>query len=173
MAAKISQKDKIFNFAYSIGAAIVILGALFKINHWELGPLNGALLLAIGLITEAIIFVIAAFDAPAADYEWEKAYPELLDAAPATKKAAIQQTSTDAASLSKKLDDMLKEAKIDSELMLGLKQNFEKLNVSVNALQQSNESAKGVSEELTKLQGQLASLNKVYEGMLTAMQNKG
>ena len=45
--------------AYGLGASIVIMGALFKILHWELGPLNGGILLAVGLITEAIIFAIS------------------------------------------------------------------------------------------------------------------
>ena len=49
---------KFFNMAYGLGASIVILGALFKILHWKIGPLTGGLLLSIGLITEAIIFAI-------------------------------------------------------------------------------------------------------------------
>ena len=55
-------KDAKLNFVYSIGAAIVILGALFKLNHWHIGPFTGTAVLAIGLITEAIIFLIFAFD---------------------------------------------------------------------------------------------------------------
>ena len=45
MAQSRSSK-KLFNMAYGLGASIVILGALFKILHWELGPLNGGILLA-------------------------------------------------------------------------------------------------------------------------------
>ena len=41
------------NFAYGMGASIVFIGALMKITHWEIGPLTGNLMLAIGLITEA------------------------------------------------------------------------------------------------------------------------
>ena len=47
MAQSRSSK-KLFNMAYGLGASIVILGALFKILHWELGPLNGGILLAVG-----------------------------------------------------------------------------------------------------------------------------
>ena len=43
---------------YGIGAAIVILGALFKIQHWE----GGSLLLTIGMVTEAVVFTYSAFD---------------------------------------------------------------------------------------------------------------
>ena len=63
--------------AYGLGASIVIIGALFKILHWELGPLNGGILLAIGLITEAIIFAISAFEPVDDDLDWSLVYPEL------------------------------------------------------------------------------------------------
>lgn len=43
---------------YGIGAAIVILGALFKIQHWN----GGSLLLTIGMVTEAVVFTYSAFD---------------------------------------------------------------------------------------------------------------
>ena len=49
--AQSKSTKKLFNMAYGLGASIVIIGALFKILHWELGPLNGGILLAIGLIT--------------------------------------------------------------------------------------------------------------------------
>ncbi|MBR5716008.1 MAG: gliding motility protein GldL [Bacteroidales bacterium] len=65
--------QKRFNYLYSIGASIVILGALFKLTH-----VPGAdLMLIIGMGTEAVIFFLSAFDTPARDYKWEKVYPEL------------------------------------------------------------------------------------------------
>lgn len=57
-------KEATYNFIYSIGAAIVILGALFKLTHWSLFGISGNMVLAMGLVTEAIIFIIFAFDAP-------------------------------------------------------------------------------------------------------------
>ena len=51
-------KDAWMNFFYSFGAAIVILGAWLKITHITLGPINGNIALTVGLITEAIIFII-------------------------------------------------------------------------------------------------------------------
>lgn len=59
--AQSKSTKKLFNMAYGLGASIVILGALFKILHWELNlgafTLGGGTLLAIGLITEAIILL--------------------------------------------------------------------------------------------------------------------
>ena len=74
-------KDSITNFVYSFGAAIVILGALFKMTHWSIGPITGNVALAVGLITEALIFLFFAFDPPRSEesYAWENVYPELLD----------------------------------------------------------------------------------------------
>ena len=66
MANSSKSSKKIINMVYGLGASVVILGALFKILHWELPlgsiKLGGGTLLAIGLITEAIIFAISAFE---------------------------------------------------------------------------------------------------------------
>lgn len=61
------------NFAYSFGAAIVILGAMFKILHLPFGNT----MLFMGMVTEAIVFVISAFDTPIRDYDWGKVFPVL------------------------------------------------------------------------------------------------
>lgn len=65
--------QRFFNFAYSIGAAIVILGALFKILHLP----GGSLLLCIGMGTEVLMFILTAFDRPAKQYNWEEVFPIL------------------------------------------------------------------------------------------------
>ena len=67
--------QRFFNFAYSIGAAIVIWGALFKILHLP----GGNVLLSIGMGTEVLMFVLTAFDRPAKEYNWERVYPVLDD----------------------------------------------------------------------------------------------
>ena len=58
---------------YGIGAAVVILGALFKIMHWE----GANIMLVVGLGTEAVIFLFSAFEKPATEYDWSLVYPEL------------------------------------------------------------------------------------------------
>ncbi|MDE6334904.1 MAG: gliding motility protein GldL, partial [Muribaculaceae bacterium] len=65
--------QRFFNFAYSIGAAIVIWGALFKILHLP----GGNALLSIGMGTEVLMFVLTAFDRPPKDYKWEDVFPVL------------------------------------------------------------------------------------------------
>ena len=58
---------------YGIGAAVVIVGALFKIQHWPLADV----FLILGLSTEAIIFMFSAFEPPHEDPDWSLVYPEL------------------------------------------------------------------------------------------------
>lgn len=65
--------QRFFNFAYSIGAAVVIWGALFKILHLP----GGNALLCIGMGTEVLMFVLTAFDRPAEEYKWEEVFPVL------------------------------------------------------------------------------------------------
>lgn len=65
--------QRFFNFAYSIGAAIVIWGALFKILHLP----GGNALLSIGMGTEVLMFILTAFDRPAREYKWEQVFPVL------------------------------------------------------------------------------------------------
>lgn len=65
--------QRFFNFAYSIGAAVVIWGALFKILHLP----GGNTLLSIGMGTEVLMFILTAFDRPPKEYHWEEVFPVL------------------------------------------------------------------------------------------------
>ncbi len=60
---------------YGIGAALVIIGALFKLQHWQ----GAGIMLSVGMLTEFVIFLFSAFDPPAKEYHWERLHPELLD----------------------------------------------------------------------------------------------
>ena len=64
---------RIIGAVYSLGASVVIIGAMFKILH-----LPGAgVTLGIGMVTEAILFAIGIFDAPHVDYHWDHVFPAL------------------------------------------------------------------------------------------------
>lgn len=169
MAAKAKKKDVILNMVYSLGAAIVILGALFKINHWAIGPLTGSIVLAIGLITEAVIFIIFAFDPPGGDYEWEKAYPELLDGSSAVKsnkKKALVSTSETEVSLSNKLDKMLADAKLDASLMGRLKDgidNFSSSVADINRAVDASSATQAYGDQLALAANHMEGLNALYQ----------
>jgi len=166
MAQSRSSK-KLFNMAYGLGASIVILGALFKILHWELNlgfaVLTGGFLLAVGLITEAIIFAISAFEPVDDDLDWSLVYPELAGGKEKGKDAAPQDAE---GILSQKLDEMLKGAKIDSELMNSLGDSIRSFEGAAKGMAPTAEamsSTKKYSEEMALAAAQMESLNSLYK----------
>ncbi|HSP83386.1 MAG TPA: gliding motility protein GldL [Gillisia sp.] len=156
------NRMKIMNMVYGLGASVVILGALFKIMHWPFGNL----MLIIGLITEAIVFAVSAFEPVDDDLDWSLVYPELAGG-PASQRelAVIEETKETEASLSKKLDDMLREAKIDANLMNSLGdsiRNFEGAAKGIAPTVDAMASQRKYSEELTLAAAQMETLNNLY-----------
>jgi len=155
------------NFAYGMGAAVVIIGALFKITHLEFGVITGNLMLTIGLVVEAGIFALSAFEPVEKDLDWSLVYPELNDGEARKKAAKVEAPTEDAQGLlSKKLDAMLKDAKIDGELMSSLGnsiKNFESAAKAISPTVDSIASTKKYSEELTLAAAQMESLNSLYK----------
>lgn len=162
-------KDSTLNFIYSAGAAVVILGALFKLNHWNIGPLTGTWILAIGLGVEALIFLFFAFDVPKEekDYSWENVYPELLDvnAEAKPRKVASVQTSELDVTLSQKLDKMLEDAKLDVSLFERLKSGIDKFSASVDQINSTVDVSAATTkynDQLTLAASHLESMNALY-----------
>ena len=157
---------KQMNFAYGMGAAVVIIGALFKITHLEFGFITGNLMLTIGLIVEAGIFALSAFEPVDEDLDWTLVYPELANGEARKKTTKAETTSDVQGLLSQKLDAMLKEAKIDGELMASLGnsiKNFEGAAKAISPTVDSIASTKKYSEELTLAAAQMESLNSLYK----------
>jgi len=149
---------KIFNMAYGIGAAIVILGALFKIQHISIGPLTGGLMLTIGMAVEALVFAISAFEPIEDDLDWTKVYPELGDA---------EEEGTGAQGmLSQKLDNLLKEAQVDTELMTNLGNSIKNFHTAAEGLSVASESISSTAKYNDQVEiaaTQMESLNGLYQ----------
>ena len=164
---------RVFNMAYGLGASIVILGALFKILHWSVGPISGDTLLAFGLITEATIFALSAFEPVERDLDWSLVYPELAGgpgsvANRGAKQPMISQEE-ESGLLSKKLDAMLKDAKIDANLMASLGESIRSFEGAAKGIAPTTDamsSTKKYSEEMVKAATQLESLNSLYKVQL-------
>ena len=161
MAFKINKR--VMNMAYGLGAAVVIIGALMKIIHKDLGPLTGSMLLTIGLVTEALIFALSAFDAPEEELDWTKAYPEL---AGGKAKAKGAKEETPEGVLTKKLDSLLKEAKIDGALVASLGDSIRNLNSTASEMGGSQGASQKYSEEMAKAAAQMESINSLYKAQL-------
>ncbi len=168
--ASTKNSKQLYNLAYGLGASIVILGALFKILHWELGPLTGGTLLAIGLITEAIIFAIAAFEPTDEELDWTKVFPQLKG-----EGGAIENLSDIEGLLSKKLDKMLAEAKIDSEMMDKLGESIRGFEAAARGIAPTADAIRSTqkyAEELDKAASQMESLNQLYQGQLDSAKSQ-
>ena len=161
MGFKISKK--VMNMAYGLGAAVVIIGALMKIIHKDLGPLTGSMLLTIGLVTEAAIFALSAFDTPEDELDWAIAYPELAGGK-AKAKGAKQENPEGI--LTKKLDSLLKEAKIDGALVASLGDSIRNLNSTASEMGGSQGASQKYSEEMAKAAAQMESINSLYKAQL-------
>jgi len=164
-----AQKNtkKMFNMAYGLGASVVIIGALFKLTHYSIGPLTGNVMLAIGLITEAIIFAISAFEPVDEDLDWSLVYPELAGGNLRDKDKAEAREAQSL--LSQKLDDMLRDAKLDAGLMKSLGdsiQNFKGAAENIAPAIDSIAATNKYSEQLSLAAAQMESLNSLYKVQL-------
>ncbi|TGV02503.1 type IX secretion system motor protein PorL/GldL [Flavivirga rizhaonensis] len=165
--AKSKASKKFMNMAYGLGAAIVIVGALFKIIHFEIGPLTGNVMLTIGLVTEAIIFALSAFEPVDEELDWSLVYPELAGGQSGSKEKESPQGM-----LATKLDELLKDAKIDSELMSSLGEsirNFEGAARNMGSTVDSVEATRKYGEELSLAAAQMESLNSLYKVQLESV----
>lgn len=153
---------KVMNFTYGMGAAVVIVGALFKIEHLP----GASILLKVGLLTEALIFGLSAFEPADHELDWSLVYPELAGGE-AKKKDAKKEDPQ--GMLSQKLDAMLKEAKVDGELMASLGssiKNFESAAKGIAPSVDGMTASKKYSQELTTAATQMESLNSLYKVQL-------
>ncbi len=166
--AQSKKGKKAMNMVYGLGAAVVILGALFKIQHW---PFADAMLIT-GLIVEALVFAISAFEPVDNELDWSKVYPQLAEeTTPAKGKKGADAPKDEQGLLSKKLDDMLKEAKIDSALMQSLGEsikNFEGAAKSMAPTAEAMDTQKKYSEEMSLAAQQMESLNTLYKVQVEA-----
>ena len=134
LASFVSSK-KYKNFMsklYGIGAAVVILGALFKINHYSYANE----MLIVGLSTEAIIFFFSAFEPPHTEPDWSLVYPELAGIYHTGKPGSpgsIKKTA-DGKTVTQELDEMLSKAKIGPDLIESLGDGMRKMSENVSRM---------------------------------------
>ena len=149
---------------YGLGAAVVIMGALFKILHLPLADL----MLIIGLTTEAVIFAISAFEAPAKEYDWSLVYPE-FEGGESSGKGGRRGTVT------QELDRMMEEAKIGPELLTSLGEGMRRLSDTASSLNSTVDAAGATaaySEQLNSAAKNMEALNALYAVQLQNTTNQ-
>lgn len=144
---------------FGLGGAVVIIGALFKILHLEIGPITGGLVLGLGLGTEALIFTVAALNTGEIKEEHQDYVKKVSGQGGAAKK------SSDGDSLSSKIDELMKEAKLDVALMNNLTSSIKNLEATAQAIQPVSKtvnSSNEYSQQLEQASQTLAELNSHY-----------
>jgi gliding motility-associated protein GldL len=151
---------------YGIGASIVIVGALFKIQHIQ----GAGLMLGIGLGTEALIFFLSAFEPRHAEPDWSKVYPELAEEYEGPPVA--RNRGSNGESVTKKLDHMLESSKIGPELIESLGLGMRKLSESAVKISSLGETAIATNEftkNVNAASGSLLEVKKSYESTAASM----
>ncbi len=180
------------NFIIGAGAAVVLIGALFKLESWE----GASEMLIVGLSLEAFIFLFLGIIGPDKDYYWEKLYPGLDDyhsrIAPLTEgDVDMQPPGLNGEVVEQQLGGMLSELQSMSSSLGSLKtlqevdfsgtgeqlktmSNFyTRMNEAMANLNDSLEDTAKYKDQLTALNQNLGSLNSVYGNVLSAMSNIG
>lgn len=150
---------------YGFGAAIVILGALFKLMDW---PGAGAML-TVGLSTEAIIFFFSAFEKPHEEPDWSLVYPELAYMKDPDNNSTENSTVQE-------LDTMLEKANVDQALITRLGDNLRSFNETVEGVNKSMDAVSSTgeySDQMREAARKLAEMNTYYDLQLKTMQNIG
>lgn len=141
---------------YGFGAAVVIIGALFKIQHWPgAGPM-----LIVGLSTEAVIFIFSAFEPLHDEPKWELVYPELADhqsGGEDDEMAEIAEHGSEDGKeelpITEQLDNMLEEAKIGPELIESLGTGLRSLSDNANKLTNISDASVATNEYVDSVRG--------------------
>lgn len=160
--------DVIMPKIYGIGAAIVIVGAMFKILHWP----GGAIMLGVGLTTEAVIFLLSAFEPKHAELDWAKVYPELdedYDGPLVKKQGAIPAKSSGAAA---QMDKMLADAKVSPDLIKNLGEGMKSMAASAKQMSNLSNAALATNDYATNVKTaskSIAEMNKSYASTMQAM----
>ena len=182
------------NLIIGVGAAVVLLGALFKIQSWP----YASEMLTVGLVTEAGLFLMLGLLGPEKDYYWEKLYPGLdkynsditaIEVGGATGGSSL--AALDGDRVDRQLEGMLTELQTMSRSMSSLKalqevdfsgtseqirrmsDFYADLNEAMANIKESVDDTRQYKEQLAALNQNLGSLNSVYGGMLSAMANIG
>lgn len=164
---KITGFKKILHIVASGGSAVVIVGALFKIMHWP----GAAIMLTVGLLIEATIFMLYAFDIPHEEWDWSLPYPELVDMGGHHHEE--EQHEDEKVSLTAQLDNMLEQAKIGPELieslgnsMRSLSDNASKMADISNAHAATNDYVDSVKSAAKNVNTLSDSYNKAAESLM-------
>jgi gliding motility-associated protein GldL len=169
------KKKKFMNMITGFGAAIVIVGAMFKIQHWP----GATIALIGGLSVEAVLFILGAFEAPHMEIDWSLVYPELavshdeehgdeeLDEVEAEIDGSTEMvlSEEDGDAVAQKLDQMLMDANIGGDLIESLGEglrNFGETAQSLNSVGTASEATESLFSSIENASQSVDKMSDAY-----------
>src|SRR6188768_145207 len=165
---EITQGKKFKNFMaklYGWGAAVVILGALFKIQHYP----GAGVMLVIGLSTEAVIFFFSAFEPPHEDVDWSLVYPELAgmqDEDAMSKKVKAKKSDP----VAQYLDKLLSDANIGTDLIKNLGTGLRSLGDNTSKLADLTDASVATNDYVKNVSKASQSVGQLSDSYMKAAQ---
>ncbi|MCB2197017.1 MAG: gliding motility protein GldL [Bacteroidetes bacterium] len=144
---------------YGWGAALVILGALFKINHWK----GATAMLVVGMLTEVIIFFFSAFEPMHEEVDWTLVYPELAGISEDEDYMPDSRTSTSRGGGTGALDEMLQSADIDPKVLQELGKGLKNLNQTTKNIVEVADAAQATNQFVDNIQAASESVSSMTE----------
>jgi len=150
---------------YGFGASVVIVGALFKIQHWP----GASIMLTVGLGTEAVIFFFSAFEPIHEEIDWSLVYPELagMHGGEEDSKKAIEDDS----SVTESLDKMLEDAKIGPDLIQSLGEGMRNLSDSTKKMSDISDASVATNEYVNSVKSASKNVNSLSDTYTKAAQS--
>lgn len=165
---KTHKGQVVLNFIFAFFAAVVILGALFKIRHWPLADE----MITLGLLSEVIVFLVMAFMVPPPEEpHWQRYFPDINvhpDLDPNFKPTPLPLFSSSGNPALNKLEDMLNAADITPANLGRLSENFKKLNSTVEGLTAVNDAVGATNEYASKTREVANAMSQIKEAYLGA-----
>lgn len=146
---------RFMGYVYGWGASVVLLGALFKIQHWA----HAGTLLTVGMLTEVIIFFFSAFEPPHEEPDWSLVYPELIGLDPRETSGGLKVEGLD------ELQSFLENVSIDSNKLTNLSRGLGKLTDAADRISDISEAAvatEGYIKTLRNASESVGTLSETY-----------
>lgn len=174
-----TQKGQIvLNFIFAFFAAVVILGALFKIRHWPAADE----MITLGLLSEVLVFLVMAFMVPPPEEpHWQRYFPNINEH-PDVEKARTGKFEVTPLALGNsggnpaltKMEDMLREADITPANLGRLGENFKKLGGTVDKMSDITDMVSATGDYTSKTREATQALGQMkdaYVGAATSIQH--
>lgn len=142
---------------YGFGASVVIIGALFKIQHWT----GASIMITLGLSTEAIIFFFSAFEPLHEELDWTLVYPELAGMTDPDEIESIKEAGKAGHTTLDRFEDLVKDANIGPDAFRKLGDSLNQLNVTSANLSDITEATVATSQYASNMKNAASSVGNL------------